>query len=152
MDQLVKVTFSGFAFFLASNVAFCTDINECASQFPDGPCTPDGRDNPAVLCVNRPGSFECRCQYKFGIDNGNGHHGICKFFLLKVYFVTFLTFLCNAGCEAGYFPCRSGSRCFKLEELCNGVPDCLDDCSDEKMYFCNFNDVYPAPDYRLYPQ
>ncbi|XP_055353104.1 fibulin-1-like isoform X2 [Paramacrobiotus metropolitanus] len=110
----------------------CQDINECASQFPDGPCTADGRDNPAVLCVNRPGSYECKCQYKFGIDNGNGDKGIC--------------------CEAGHFPCRSGSRCFKLDEFCNGVPDCLDDCSDEKMYFCNFNDVYPAPDYRLYPQ
>ena len=57
-----------------------------------------------------------------------------------------------SGCEAGHFPCRSGSRCFKLDEFCNGVPDCMDDCSDEKMYFCNFNDVYPAPDYRLYPQ
>ncbi|GAV04755.1 hypothetical protein RvY_14985 [Ramazzottius varieornatus] len=110
----------------------CQDINECASQYPDGPCAVNGRDNPAVLCVNRPGSYECKCQYKFGIQNGNGDHGIC--------------------CEAGFFPCRSGSRCFRLEEFCNGVPDCLDDCSDEKMYFCNFNDVYPAPDYRLYPQ
>ncbi|XP_055337811.1 uncharacterized protein LOC129587891 isoform X2 [Paramacrobiotus metropolitanus] len=117
------------------NEYMCQDIDECSDLFPDSgldPCNPLRVAHSASVCVNTPGSYRCECNATFAISNGMPPSGIC--------------------CEDGYIPCLDATKCVPLENLCDGVPNCATDCSDELYPFCNFNTRRPFPDLTRYPQ
>lgn len=111
-------------------------IGRADSQFvypASGPalaCAVNGRASSAVRCKNLVGGYECECASRFGLQLAQG--GLC--------------------CEDGNVPCLDGSQCVPFNALCNGVPDCSGDCSDERYSWCMFNSYNPPPNYATYPQ
>ncbi|OWA51755.1 hypothetical protein BV898_16225 [Hypsibius exemplaris] len=123
----------GFA--VARNDSYvCQDIDECADEEAGlNACNPVRLDNAQAVCVNTLGGFRCECNSTMALGQGlMATGGIC--------------------CTEGHIPCLDSSRCIAFSKLCDGQPDCDQDCSDELYPFCNFNSYHSFPDFTHHPQ